>query len=153
MTVCKLHISGRLHLASALLFAIALNCCTCISKNETVQNKTNKVVRPLPEIPLPPGTADVQAWMQDYSEEENSFLCKLKVSEVDGYGPATPPLPQGYVMTLYISKSLLKKNNYDADKIFLKGKLIKMRVRYEEPMLQGDSLERWIAMGFSNLTK
>lgn len=145
--------SGILHIASITILTISLNCCTCISKNDTGQEQLNKEIKPLPENPLPPGSADIEAWIQDFREGEDSFLCKVKVSNVNSYGPSTPPLPQGYVFTLDVPKSLLEKNKYEADKIFVIGKLLKMRVRYQRTVPDGGSSERWIAINFSNLNK
>lgn len=136
---------------SLLVLSVSLCCCTSVNKNDS--NRQQQISTPQKEIPLPPGSANIKAWIQDYREEEGSFACKMKISEVNGYGPATPPLPQGYILTIDVPKSLIEKNKYEADKIFVRGKLVKMSVRYQRTMQQDSASDKWIATGFSNSTK
>lgn len=145
-----------LQIAAALMLAVSLNCCSCINRNDTgttqIQKEASKeAAGNLPERSLPPGQADIEAWMQDFREVEDGFLCKVKISQVNGYGPATPPLPQGYVITLDVPGSLLEKNRYEAGKIFVRGKLLALSIRYQKAPLNKTASGRWIATGFRNL--
>ncbi|MGE5353567.1 MAG: hypothetical protein ACM3P0_15890 [Acidobacteriota bacterium] len=145
--------SCKLYIATIILLIISLSCSKCVSKYDNGQAQERKEEKPLTEKSLPPGSASIKAWMQEFQEEKNGFLCKVKISEVNGYGSGTPPLPPGYVITLEISRSLLENNKYDAGKIFVKGKLLTMSLRYQRQMQKGNSSERWIATSFSNLTQ
>lgn len=139
-----------------IVFLVALAsflcCCTPVKRNGS-EGQQQKISTPQKEMPLPPGSANIEAWVQDYREEEGSFVCKIKICEVNGYGPATPPLPQDYILTLYVPISLLAKNKYDPDKIFVRGKLMKMSVRYQRTLQKEGPSDKWIATGFSNSTK
>lgn len=151
--------SARLPAAALLLLmTILINCCTNTSKEKKSSRPEkdsiiSKTDFPHPDIKNTPaqGTADIKARMQEFTETEDQYICKLKVEEVNGYGPASPPLPAGYVLNALVPRELIKKNNYPADKIFVKGKLLQMNVRSQGKMPGSDSLMPWVVTNFQNL--
>ncbi|MGE5498453.1 MAG: hypothetical protein ACM3Q2_10300 [Syntrophothermus sp.] len=152
-------ISARLPVtALLLLITVLINCCTNTSKEKNIsqmEKEYGKSKTAIPDSnkpePLAPGTADIKAWMQEFTETEDQYICKLKVEEVNGYGPAAPPLPPGYLLNALVPMELIKKNNYLADKIFVKGKLLEMSVRAQGRMPGSGEALPWVVTKIQNL--
>lgn len=151
--------SGRfLIIGLFFLITILVYCCTSTSKEKKILQQENDSILSKTEIPdsnkpesVAPGSANITAWMQDFTEAEDRFTCTLKIDEVNGYGPASPPLPKGYVFKAEVPRELIDKNNYPGDKIFVKGKLLQMNVKPQRKMYGSDSTLPWIVTDFYNL--
>ncbi|MGE5681234.1 MAG: hypothetical protein ACM34K_10195 [Bacillota bacterium] len=165
--------------SAAILICIFSFCCSSSEKNasekNTPENTDNPKTRENSEITnnskdslsgyrsgnsgqrpdlhesLAPGSARVKASVQDFSEKKDSYICTFKIEEVEGYGPATPPLPVSYILKAVAQRRLLENNNYSARKLFQKGKILNMSISYQGKMFNSDSLLPWIITGFYDL--
>lgn len=61
-----------------------------------------------PQLPLPPGTARVEAIFVDSVISGKGYQKIFKINEVKGYGPSTSPIGTETRMTLSLNKNLLK---------------------------------------------
>ncbi len=102
------------------LFAILLftNCCT--TKNEFKDEKTNKAVnleKDNAPIPLAPGTAEVSCAITEIIKINDRSTYKIKVHEVNRYGPATKPIAVGSEINLETNDNYMEKlNNFFSNK-------------------------------------
>ena len=88
-------------LGIVMLFSLT-NCCT--TNNEIKDDKEmtlSKKVSPA----LAPGTAEIKCSIEEIFEDNNKSFCKIKVSSVEKYGPATQPIGVGSLIKLELKKS------------------------------------------------
>ena len=109
----------------ASVFAVCSLSCSSGEKN-TKEDKT--IVKQIPAESLPPGNANITAQIKEVIQEEKNLTATLKIEEVFGYGPSTPPLPPGSEIKIYVPKSLIK----DQENKLIEGEKLSMRIAFEK---------------------
>lgn len=88
-------------LGIVMLFSLT-NCCT--TKNE-IKDEKEMMLSKIASPALAPGTAEIKGSIEEIFEDNNKTFCKIKVSSVEKYGPATQPIGVGSLMKLELNKS------------------------------------------------
>lgn len=128
-----------------LLFisAAAISCNSSRTSKNEAGKENLKNEKPNPPVPLPPGQADVDAVIKDYSESNADIIATISINEVLRYGASTPPLAQGSEVKLLISKQL----NDNKKDIFKKGEELLIRISFNRGM---NNKRLWKLVSFIN---
>jgi hypothetical protein len=98
----KLIIKGYLDI-TMFIFILMFGCAGQVEEKQESTEK--KAVKPPPPTNsrLAPGTAIVEARLLSFNEEEDHFVCQIKIEKALRYGSSTKPLGRGTELKLYIS--------------------------------------------------
>lgn len=82
-----------------------------------------------PQMTLGPNMVRISASIVDTEEAGNSYICTLKIEQVKGTGPSTPPLARGNDI-----KVRIKKVVGQSDKLASKGGTVDVTMQHSPPM-------------------
>ncbi|MBN1638249.1 MAG: hypothetical protein JW866_04745 [Ignavibacteriales bacterium] len=115
-----------------------------VDKNQTdIQSEEPKEISVLGA-----GTAIVSMKLLSYSQDGNTYTCKVKILKNKGTGPATPTLNEGAEVTVTINENMFTTKN-TKESVLNVGNTIKANIQHEPIKDGGKSSNIWELIKFN----
>lgn len=135
--------------AGTLSFLVLLAGCTASKQDSSQPAETGTVPadQPNPASALGPGSARVSAMVVAYHEEQDDYVCTLKIEQVHQYGASTPPLPTGTEISVLMRQRLFDDDPDapNAAERLQTNQSIEVTLKHQ-PVPEGNALPRWRAI-------
>jgi hypothetical protein len=128
---------------------VLLAGCASSPQNQPQQAEADTMPthQPIPASPLGPGSARVSATVVAYQEEQDAYVCTLKIKQVHQYGASTPPLPTGTEIAVLMHQRLFgdDPDGHNAAERLQANQAIEVTLKHQ-PVPEGGTMPRWRAL-------